>query len=102
MKLTPFRVIVSLNLLIHLGIFAVAKLGDNAGSGYGTPAGWAVLLSGLFLIAANVVLAAVTGLASAFMKGDARHVTGAAALAFILSAGIILLISVPMCLMSGH
>ena len=102
MKWTPFRVIVPLNILIHVGIFALAAIsGGNNNSQYGTSAGWAVLLSGLFLIVANIVLAAITGIASSLMKGEAAHRVSSAAQAFILSAGIILLISVPMCLMSG-
>lgn len=103
MKWTPFRVIVPLNILIHVGIFGLGLLsGGNGPMTYGSPAGWAVLLSGLFLIAANIALAAVTGVASSIMKEPRAHAWSSAAQAFILSAGIILVISVPMCLISNR
>lgn len=100
MTWTPLKIIVAINVLLHLG--STLAIGASMGStgGYGPSYGWGVLLSALFLMPVNLVLSGVTGIAAAVVKGDRRAAVGNAATGFILSVGVVLLMSVPMCMIS--
>ena len=91
MKWTPFRVILLLNLLIIAGIYLMPYGGDSGG--YITLI-WAMIT--VLHIGANLVLAALTGLASVVMEPNNGGLKGVP-LAFLICAGLVLLISFPLC-----
>jgi len=88
-KVTPFRVILGLNLLVIAMIYTSR---DHNGAGWDVLV-WAMLT--LAQVVVNLVLLAVTGLlmlVPAWME-KLKNVTAG----FAISAGLVLLISFPLC-----
>ncbi len=90
MKITPFRVILALNLLVIAAIYFVPYTG---GDGYAILV-WAMLT--VVHVGGNLVLAALTGLASSVMGPKPNGLKGVPE-AFLICAGLVLLISFPLC-----
>ena len=90
MKITPFRVIAALNLLIIAAIY-LAPMGNQGGY---LIVVWAMLT--VVHVAANLALAAVTAILAAVLGPKNTSMKGVA-LAFLICAGLVLLISFPLC-----
>ena len=90
MKITPFRVIAALNLLIIAAIY-LAPMGNQGGY---LIVVWAMLT--VVHVVANLALAAVTGILAAVLGAKNTSMKGVP-LAFLICAGLVLLISFPLC-----
>lgn len=90
MKATPFRVIAALNLLIIAAIY-LAPMGNQGGY---IALVWAMLT--VVHVGANLALGAVTAIISAVMGANNAALKGVPQ-AFLICAGLVLLISFPLC-----
>ncbi len=90
MKITPFRVIAALNVLIIAAIY-LAPMGNQGGY---IVLVWAMLT--VVHVGANLVLGAVTAIISAAMGPNNASMKGVPQ-AFLICAGLVLLISFPLC-----
>jgi len=95
MKLTPFRVVITIDALL---LIAATLYGFSVAEecSYGTPAAVMNFLAAFWLLPINFALAVVMGLIYAFgarSKPFARSWAGA----FLFAFGLILLVNTPLC-----